>query len=183
MANLNFETERLILKPMNIEDAEFLLELINTPKWIQNIGDRKVHTVAEAKQYIETKMLPQLKKLGYSNYVMIRQIDDKKVGTCGLYNREGLEGVDIGFALLPQFEKQGYAFEGATKMMDLAKNTFNLTQVSAITIKENKGSQKLIEKLGLQFQKTIKIPNDNANLLLYVLKFKNTNNKSLQTNV
>jgi len=79
-----FETERLILKPTSIEDAEFIFELLNTPKWIKYIGDRNIKTIENARGYIKTKMLPQLRKLGYSNYTLIRKADNCKIGTCGL---------------------------------------------------------------------------------------------------
>ncbi len=165
----SFETERLRLKPMSKEDAPFLLELLNSPKWIKYIGDRNVHSVKEAASYIKIKMTPQLKKLGFSNYTVIRKIDNAKLGSCGLYDREGLEGVDIGFAFLPQYEKMGYAFESANKIKELAFSQFNLKEISAITTKENKDSQKLLEKLGLEYIKIINIPDDDEDLLLYRL--------------
>ena len=166
----SFETERLLLKPMSKEDAPFLLDLLNSPKWIKYIGDRNVYTIKEAATYIKLKMTPQLKKLGFSNYTVIRKTDNAKVGSCGLYDREGLEGIDLGFAFLPQYEKNGYAFESANKLKDLAFNQFNLKYISAITTNENKDSQKLLEKLGLKYIKIINIPNDNEELLLYELR-------------
>lgn len=164
---LTFETERLILRPTSTEDAAFILKLLNSPKWIKNIGDRKVKTIEDASNYITEKMLPQLVRLGFSNYTVIRKSDGVKLGTCGLYDRDGLEGVDIGFAFLPEHEKQGYAFESASKLKAVAIQDFNIKTISAITIKENLASQKLIEKLGLNFIKIIKLPNDPVDLLLY----------------
>lgn len=166
----SFETERLLLKPMSKQDAPFLLELLNSPKWIKYVGDRNVHSIEEAASYIKIKMTPQLKKLGFSNYTVVRKVDNAKLGSCGLYDREGIEGVDIGFAFLPQYEKMGYAFESAIKMKALAFNQFNLKKISAITTKENIDSQRLLEKLGLKYIKNINIPNDDEDLLLYELK-------------
>lgn len=164
---LSFETERLFLKPMSKEDAPFLLELLNSPKWIKYIGDRNVTSIQDAANYIKIKMTPQLKKLGYSNYAVIRKTDKITIGCCGLYDREGLEGVDIGFAFLPQYEKMGYAFESASKIKEVAFNNFELTKLSAITTEENIDSQRLLEKLGFQYIKTINIPDDDEDLLLY----------------
>jgi ribosomal-protein-alanine N-acetyltransferase len=84
-----------------------------------------------------------------------------------LYDREGLEGIDIGFALLPAYENMGFGFESAEKLKDVGIKEFNIKLISAITTKENTSSQKLIEKLGLKFIKTVKIPNDKEELLLY----------------
>ena len=98
---------------------------------------------------------------------MIRKSDGAKVGVCGIYDREGLEGVDMGFAFLPQFERMGYAFESAEKIKEAAFTVFGINQISGITIKENTASQKLLEKLGFQFVKLIRIPNDEEELMLY----------------
>ena len=165
----SFETERLLLKPMSKEDAPFLLELFNSPKWIKYIGDRNVYTIIEAVTYIKLKMTPQLKKLGFSNYTVIRKIDNAKVGSCGLYDREGLEGIDLGFAFLPQYEKMGYAFESADKLKDIAFNQFNFKHISAVTTNENEDSQRLLIKLGFKFIKIINILDDDEDLLLYRL--------------
>ncbi|MBL4668161.1 MAG: GNAT family N-acetyltransferase [Flavobacteriales bacterium] len=167
----SFETDRLFIKPTIESDADFIFELMNTPKWIKNIGQRNINSIEDAKNYINNKILPQLEKLGYSNYTVSLKIDNTKIGTCGLYNREGIDGVDIGFAFLPQHEKMGYAFESSNKIMQIALPEFGIKKISAITIKENLNSQKLIEKLGLSFIKMIKLPNDSEDLMLYSLEY------------
>lgn len=162
-----FETERLFLKPTTIEDAGFILELFNTPKWLQFIGDRNVNSEEDARVYIKSKMLPQQEVKGFSNYTVIRKEDRLLVGSCGLYDREGMEGIDIGFAFLPQFEKKGYGYEAANEIMRAAKEDFGITTIKAITAKENYGSQNLLEKLGLSCTGTITLPGEDEELLLY----------------
>ena len=165
-----FETERLILKPTTEDDADFIFELFNTPKWVQYIGDRNIKTIEDARGYIKTKMIAQLKRLGFSNYTLIRKADNCRVGICGLYDRDGVEGIEIGFAILPQYEKKGYAFESANKLKEVAFNEFGLTELKAITVKENISSQKLLERLGLKINGTIVLQDDDKELLLYKLK-------------
>ena len=165
----SFETERLIIRPTTVFDSAFILELFNTPKWLQNIGDKNVNSIEDASTYIKTKMLPQLDKLGYSNYTIIRKSDDQLIGVCGLYDREGIDGLDLGFAFLPEYEKKGYAFESARKLTEVAIRYFKISQISAIVSKENKPSQKLLEKLGFIFEKTIKLPNDEEAVFLYTI--------------
>ncbi|WP_299258797.1 GNAT family N-acetyltransferase [uncultured Aquimarina sp.] len=162
-----FKTDRLLLKPATIEDATFYLELLNSPKWLQNIGDRDVKSVGDAERYITEKMTPQLERLGYSNYTVIRKSDKVKLGCCGLYDRDGIEGVDIGFAFLPEYEGKGYAFESALKIKEVGVAEFGIEKISAITIPENKSSQRLLEKLDFTFIKIINIPNDDEDLMLY----------------
>lgn len=162
-----FETERLLLKPTSKDDAEFILRLFNTPKWLKYIGDRNVNTVEEARLYIKMRMIPQMERLGFSNYTILRKSDEEKIGICGLYDRAGLDGLDIGFALLPEFESNGYAFEATSKLKQVAFDEFDIIEIQAITSQDNISSQKLIEKLGLEFIGLVRLPNDTEDLFLY----------------
>jgi ribosomal-protein-alanine N-acetyltransferase len=163
------ETERLILKPTTLADAEFIRNLFISPKWIEFIGDRELNTIKEVEDYIETKMTPQIERLGYGNYTIIRKSDGEKIGSCGLYDREGVNGIDIGFALLPDFEKNGYAFESVNHLKEVALKDFKLLQISGITSTKNEASQALLIKIGLKFDKKIILPNETEEILLYTL--------------
>ena len=162
-----FTTERLILRPTSEEDAELVYELMNTPKFIQYVGDRKISSAKVASMYIKEKMLPQLYDLGYSSYTIIRKSDNRKLGTCGLYNRAGVDGIDIGFGLLPAYEGQGYAYEAANRLKMAAFDEFDIQQLKAITNKDNVASQKLVEKLGLTQIGQTQLPGEQQRILLY----------------
>ena len=162
-----FETERLFLEEISLNDAEFILRLYNTPKFIEHIGDKKLRTVEDAEKYIDEKFLPQLKNLGYGNYLIRRKSDGQKIGAVGIFTREGLEVSDIGFSFLEEFEKQGYGQEAASKVLEKAFLDFGLKTISAITSKENYASQKLIKKLGLTYVKIIQLPDDPVDLLYF----------------
>ena len=162
-----FKTERLIIRPTSEKDAELIYQLYNTPKFIKFVGDRAINSIQDAEKYIQIKMLPQLKTLGYSSYSLITKADGLKIGTCGLYNRDGVDGIDIGFGLLPQYEGLGYAYESAHRLMRAAFEEFEIEEIKAITAKENISSQRLLEKLGLAMIGTTKLPNDTEELLLY----------------
>lgn len=163
----SFETERLYIRPTNEEDALFLLGLMNTPKWLQFIGDRNIKTLDHASMYIKNKIIPQLHRLGYSNYTIIRKGDNTKLGTCGLYDRNGLEGIDIGFALLPEHEGNGYALEATYRLQQAAFEEFGLNHLSAITAKDNTASQGLLVKLKFKLTGTVVLPEDTETLLLF----------------
>jgi len=163
----HLETERLTMRPMSVEDVEFILELYNSPKFIEFIGDRNIKTTEDAANYITQKFLPQYERLGFGNYLIIRKTDNKKIGSVGIFEREGLDVHDIGFSFLPEFEGNGYGFESASKLLSTAVEEFSLKKISAITSKENISSQKLIEKLGLKFQKMVTLPDDDVELLYY----------------
>ena len=167
-----FKTERLRIRPTLEQDAELIFQLMNTPKFLKYVGDRGINSIEDAEKYIQEKMHPQLNTHGYSNYSLIRKSDGIKVGTCGLYDRDGLDGIDIGFGLLPQYEGQGYAYEAASRVMRLAIEEFKIEEIKGITLKENIASQRLLEKLGLELIGTTTLPNDNREILLYKVKNK-----------
>jgi RimJ/RimL family protein N-acetyltransferase len=165
----SFETERLILRPTSAEDSEFLIELLNTPKWLKYIGDRNVRSVEDAQAYIKNRIQSQFERLGYGSYTVIRKADNVKIGACGLYDRDGLEGVDLGFAFLPKHERQGYAFEAANRIKQAGLEEFGLSELKAITTKDNTASHQLLVKLGFEFEKTVQLPSEFRELLLYKL--------------
>lgn len=163
----SFETDRLILKPFAVTDAAFILRLLNSPKWLQYIGDRKVYTEEDAANYIKVKVISQLERLGYGNNLVIRKEDNIPMGACGLYERPGFTLVDIGFAFMPEFEGKGYGYEAANRLLQAGKEEFAIQKVCAITIKENITSQKLLHKLGLQFIKNIFMEDDKEELMYF----------------
>ncbi|ASK31287.1 GNAT family N-acetyltransferase [Chryseobacterium sp. T16E-39] len=165
--NSFYETERLILRPISLEDGAFIFDLYNRPKFIQFIGDRNLKNISDAEEYIKNRFLPQLENLGFGNYLVVTKDKNEKVGAVGIFEREGLDVVDIGFSLLDEFEGKGYAYEAAVKVKSIGMDEFGLKKISAITSKDNFSSQKLIEKLGLKFQKHITLPNDSEELRYY----------------
>jgi ribosomal-protein-alanine N-acetyltransferase len=164
-----FETSDLNLRPVAEEDADFILELMNTPGWLQFIGDRNVKTTSDARQYIVSRMVPQFLSCGFGNYVIIRKSDAVKMGTCGLYDREGLDGVDLGFAMLPEYMGKGYAYESATELINKAKSDFGLKRLVAITTRDNQPSGNLLKKLGFHHSGWIVLPGFPEEMMLFTL--------------
>ena len=140
---------------------------MNSPKFIKHVGDRQVRSVEDAEKYIQDKMLPQLHSLGYSNYSLINKKNSTKIGICGLYDREGLDGIDIGFGVIPEFEGSGYAFESSSRIIKAAFDELEIPEIKAITNKENVSSQGLLLKLGFKLKGTIELPNESDELFLY----------------
>ncbi|WP_299271895.1 GNAT family N-acetyltransferase [uncultured Psychroserpens sp.] len=163
------ETNRLIFSKITVDDAPFILELMNSPGWIKYIGDRNVKTVEQAKSYIQNNQLKCYEDFDFGYYkVQLKSENLKPIGSFGLLKRDTLDHVDIGFSLLPGYEGLGYGFEGASQLMVLAKDTFNIKTVCAITLPENQASIHLLEKLGLSYQKRIKPFDNGEELLLFV---------------
>ncbi|BDD06848.1 GNAT family N-acetyltransferase [Aureibacter tunicatorum] len=168
-----FETERLFLRPTIEEDAEFFLELQNSSTWLQYIGDRNVNTVEDAADFIKHKIFPQYIELGYSNFTVFLKSNSAPIGSCGLYaGRNGIEGVDLGFAFLPEYHNKGYAYEAAKKVMQIAYQDFGLKKLYAITSEINTPSQRLIKKLGLEFIERKCLPDEDDESLIYIGELK-----------
>jgi len=167
------ETERLVLRELNTNDAVFILKLLNTPTWLKFIGDKKVHTIEDAKNYLVKGPIDSYKKNGFGLWLIILKKDNAPIGMCGLINRESLDDIDIGFALLPEHEKLGYGFEVASATMNYARNVLGINKIVAITDPRNIASIKLLNKMGLQFEKTIKVAEHDTTLLFSPLNVKN----------
>ena len=161
------ETVRLRLREFTIRDTAFIIELLNSPGWLQFIGDRNVKTKEQAKHYIEDVPLKSYIENGYGLWLVEYKNDNKAIGMCGIINRIFLDHPDIGFAFLPRDHGNGYAAEIAGATMDYAKQQLHISHITAITAKDNEKSIRLLEKIGLQFTGTVNYPGTNEELLLY----------------
>lgn len=157
------ETERLIIREMTTDDAAFILELINTPKFHRYIADRGVRTVEETEQYIEERFLANYRRHGFSMFAVCLT-DGTPIGNCGFVRRDTLPGSDIGFAFLPAYEGQGYGIESARAMMNYGKEALGFSEIFAITSLDNDASVKLLGKLGLRLHGVIEQDGEQLNL-------------------
>jgi RimJ/RimL family protein N-acetyltransferase len=142
------ETPRLRLRAVELGDAPFLLRLVNQSSWLRFIGDRKVHTIAEAEQYIDARMIESYRSNGYGLYVVEAKADGAALGLCGLVKRSYLEQPDIGFAFLDEHAGQGYAAESASAIIAHARTAWSQPHLLAITSHDNERSGKLLLKVG-----------------------------------
>jgi RimJ/RimL family protein N-acetyltransferase len=148
----NYNTARLILNELSLSDAEFISELVNTPEWIQFIGDRNVRSMEDAIAYIQ-KILDNPNV----HYWVVRTRDREiLVGIITFIRRDYLDHPDIGFAFLPRHTKQGYAYEAASAVLNDIKKDSSHSEILATTVKENKNSIRLLEKLSFRLLKKLK---------------------------
>jgi RimJ/RimL family protein N-acetyltransferase len=153
---LILETERLNLRRFSADsDAPFALTLLNEPSFLQYIGDKKVRNLDDARQYLLNGPIASYEKNGFGLYAVELKESQTSIGMCGLIKREELPEPDIGFAFLPEFWKKGYAFEAAAAVMKDARETLNLDRILAIVNPENYASMKLLERLGLRFERML----------------------------
>lgn len=161
------ETDRLILQQLTVQDADFILDLLNQPSFLKNIGDRGVRNLQDAENYIRNGPMTSYAKNGFGLYLVELKDSRTAIGMCGLIRREALQEVDIGFAFLPQYWCQGYAFEAASAVMQYGKEAIKLDRIVAIVAPGNDRSIHLLEKIGMKFEQIITWPEDSSELKLY----------------
>ena len=161
------ETARLVLRELTATDAEFILELLNDPAFIRFIGDKGARTLDDARQYIADGPRASYAANSFGLYLVQTKAAAQRIGICGLVKRDVLQDIDIGFAFLPAFRSQGFALESCRAVMHLARNVFGIERVVAITSTDNHGSMRLLEKIGLRFDRAMTLPGHSAAVNLF----------------
>jgi RimJ/RimL family protein N-acetyltransferase len=170
---------RLTLRTLNIDDAPFYLELVNDPSFIHNIRDKGIRTIEQAQQAILKDHIAVQETMGFSLYcVCLRDSNEElseasessstAIGLCGFVKRPELENIDLGYAFLPRFHGQGYAYEAITHILDYGKHTLHIDPLCAITSQHNHASENLLKKVGFEFQHVLELrAHDFVNYFLY----------------
>jgi len=161
------KTERLSLEEAELKDAKFIFDLLNSPNWIEFIGDRGIKSNKDAARYIQNSLINSYRENGFGLYKMVLLETNEPIGLCGLLKRASLDHPDIGFATLPQFEGMGYTYEAANATVAYAHNNLSLSNVLAITSDKNLKSQKLIKKIGLQYIGQTQLSSGEEELMLF----------------
>ena len=160
------ETERLRLRELTADDAEFIVAQLNDPEFIRNVADRGVRTTAAARTYILDGPVASYRRHGFGLYLVELKGSRTPIGICGLIKRDALDDVDLGYALLPPFRLQGHAHEAAAAVLAFAR-TLGLARVVAIVSPHNAESIKLLGKLGFRYERQIRLADDAEELELF----------------
>jgi ribosomal-protein-alanine N-acetyltransferase len=160
------QTERLLLRPLELNDADFILELLNEAAFLRFIGDKGVRNLETAREYIQKGPIDSYGRHGFGLYAT-SLLDGTLTGICGLVKRDGLADVDVGFAFLSRHCSKGYATESAAAVLAHARRVLRLQRVVAITAPENFGSIAVLEKIGLKFERMIRLTEHGSELKLF----------------
>ncbi len=164
------ETQRLRLRMLSVDDAAFVLRLLNQPSFIQNIGDRGVRNLDDGRAYILKGPIASYEKFGFGLWLIEKMPDALPIGICGLLKRDVLDDVDIGYALLPEFCSQGYALESASAVMTYAWEKLGLQRVVAVTNPNNESSIRLLEKMGFHYERMVRFSEDGPEIKLFAVQ-------------
>lgn len=145
------DTKRLTLRPLTLDDASFYLRLVNEPSFLANIGDKGVRDLDGARAALLAGPIAMQSELGYSLWMVTRKEDGAAIGMCGLIKRDTLPDTDIGYAYLPAFWGQGYAWEAASAALAYGRDVVGLPRLLGIVSPGNTASSALLKKLGMQY--------------------------------
>ena len=161
------ETARLTLRRLEFDDAPFLIRLLNEPSFIENIGDRAVRSTEDAHRYLREGPLAMYESHGFGLWLVARRADDAPIGMCGLLRRDNLPDSDLGYAYLPEHWGKGYAFEAADAVLRHAARKFGLARVLGVVSPGNPGSIRVLEKIGMRFERMQSMNPGEPELRLY----------------
>jgi ribosomal-protein-alanine N-acetyltransferase len=162
------QSTRLVLRHIHVDDAEFLLQLLNDPDFIRYVGDKQVRDLEAAQDYIRLGPAASYETHGYGLY-LVELIDSRvAIGICGLLKRDFLDSPDLGFALMPSYRGLGYAFEAAQLTMELAADRFELSKIAAFTATDNSASIKLLERLGMKYKNLLTLPGTDHQVSVFI---------------
>ena len=142
---------------MSLDDAEFIVELLNDAAFLRFIGDKGVRTTDDARRYILTGPIESYERHGFGLWLVELKGSETPIGMCGLLQRDTLSDVDIGFAFLPSYRSRGYALESAAAVMDYGRRVLGLKRIVAIANEDNAGSIRVLEKIGMSFDRMIRL--------------------------
>jgi RimJ/RimL family protein N-acetyltransferase len=165
------ETERLFLRELTEADAPFIQQLVNTPAWLRFIGDRQVHSTADAVRYLQNGPLHSYLENGFGLWLVALKTNQVPVGICGLIRRVLLDAPDMGFAFLPDYMGKGLGYEAASATLRYAREQLGLSRILAITLPENEASVNLLLKIGMRFEKMVQLGEEEEELMLFSTHF------------
>ena len=148
MSKIIAVTDRLIIREKVIEDSEFILQHYNEPLFIKNIADKQIYSLEDAKQFLINGPIKSYQDNGFGMFMIALKTSNIPIGTCGLMKRENTDDIDLGYALMSDYHKQGYVQEAARAVLEFAKKDLNLSQILGYTAFDNGASKHVLDKLG-----------------------------------
>ncbi|MFC5547149.1 GNAT family N-acetyltransferase [Massilia aerilata] len=161
------ETERLLLRPFTLDDAEAWLPLISLPEIIRHTGDAPATSVEQAREILRTRPLRDYAVHGYGRLAVIEKASGRLAGFSGLKYVEELGAADIGYRFLPDCWGKGYATESARPLMEHGRRVLGLARIVGTVHPDNPASSRVLEKLGLRFERLLEADEDGVRFLLY----------------
>lgn len=164
------ETERLLLSRLSYDDCAFIFELVNEASFKRYVGDKNVHSLDDARQYLRSGPIGSYERFGYGLFLVSPKNADTPAGICGLVKRAEFDDPDIGFAFLKRFRNRGYALESARAVLEFGFAELSLRRIIAMADPDNERSIRILKMLGLDFESMVRMPEDDHDIKLFALE-------------
>ncbi|MBD1583070.1 GNAT family N-acetyltransferase [Pseudoalteromonas sp. S16_S37] len=163
-------TERLSIRKATLDDSDFIFTLLNQRSFIDNIADKHIRSIDDARNYIKGAFFDAY-ELGEKAPYIVTFKDGTAIGIAGFYQRPVFNVPDIGYAFLDEFTGQGYAREAILSLLNFAKDKLKLSSILAITLPNNQASINLLNAVGLKYQSKVVLDATLKESNLYRLDF------------
>lgn len=160
-------SERLQLRELELQDDEFILDLLTEAPFVRFIGDKGVRNLPDAREYILKGPMDSYRRFGFGLYLAMLADSGLPIGICGLVKRDTLPDVDVGFAFLTRYWSRGYAAESAAAVLAYATQQLQLPRIVAITAPDNLASIAVLEKIGLRFERMVRLTENGEELKMF----------------
>ena len=161
------ETPRLRIRELKVDDAEFVFRLVNEPSFLSNIGDKGVRNLDDARQFILEGPWTCQEKRGYGQFLVELKEGGVPIGICGLIDRKFLDLTDVVCALLPEYWNRGLAFEASDAVLKYGQSSLGIDTIVGLTSEDNLASIRVLEKLGMKFERIVKMSDDDPGTVVY----------------
>jgi RimJ/RimL family protein N-acetyltransferase len=143
------ETERLILRRFTPDDVEELLALRTDPEVRRYLGDQSRERVEQRLLYYISHYEPH----GFGVWGVVSKATGALIGWCGLLFLDGTDEVEVGYGVAREYWGQGLMTEAARASLRYGFERAGLKRIVAIAIPENTASRRVMEKLGMRYEK------------------------------
>lgn len=149
------ETDRCIIREMAEKDLDAVYEVYAAPsitKYMEGLYENREEELEYTRSYIQNAY----RFWGYGTWVIERKEDHKVIGRVGFNLRDGYEEVELGFVIMEEEQRKGYAYECCKAVLELGKEEYEFEKVQTLVKEGNEASINLCKKLGFEFQGKVK---------------------------
>ncbi|MEH0153066.1 GNAT family N-acetyltransferase [Limibacter armeniacum] len=146
------ETERLLLREITFDDKEELLQLHSDPEVQKWTGEPVIESMKEIEKAIDIRQ-NNYRQYGFGRLAAIQKDTSEFIGWVGLTYLQEFDKVDLGYRLKKKYWGMGFATEASKAIIDYGFNILNLDLIIAIALPENKASIRVMEKVGMIYDK------------------------------
>ncbi len=147
------ETERLLIRPFTLDDLPRLIEMRADPEVSKYLGGRQLQNADALAKRVEV-YIDCTEKFGFGMSAMIWKETGELIGWSGLQPLDGTPEIEVGYGMIKDFWGKGIGYECAKAWLEFGFNEKGLERIVAVAYPENKISWRIMEKLGMHYEKT-----------------------------